>query len=193
MIAGIRGTITEIEEQAVVVDLHGFMVRVLAPGSTLANVGSAGDAITLKTHLIVREDSLTLYGFSTDAELTLFQLLLGVTGVGPRAALSLLSFAEPSDLFAAIANEDTSLLSKAPGIGKVTAGRIILDLRRKLPSDFEAQVIQVDDRDREALLALESLGYETGEARSALGAVDNREALTTEERIFAALRGLDRH
>lgn len=192
MIAGLRGTVERVEEDAVIVNLHGFMVRALAPGSTLSSLPVTGDEVELLTHLVVREDALTLYGFSTSAELQLFELLITVNGVGPRVAMNLLSFSDPAGLYQAIADEDTTLLSRAPGIGKVTAGRIILDLKRKLPDDFAPSLGgQPDDRDREAVAALESLGYSSGEARSALGAVENRSNLTVEERVVASLRMMD--
>lgn len=192
MIAGLRGRLAAVEEDAVIVDLHGFLVRALAPGSTLSSLPLTGDEIELSTHLAVREDSLTLYGFATPAELQLFELLITVNGVGPRAAMNLLSFSDPAGLYQAIADEDTTTLSRAPGIGKVTAGRIILDLKRKLPKDFAPSLGgQPDDRDREALAALEALGYSGGEARSALGSIDNRSQMTIEERVVAALRAMD--
>lgn len=192
MIAGVQGVVVAVEEGAVIVDLHGFMLRLLTPSSTMNALPATGQVVELKTHLVVREDALTLYGFMTEAELQLFQLMLGVTGVGPRAALGLLSFAEPGDIYRAIANEDTALLARAPGIGKVTAGRIILDLRRKLPDDLAVTAATTDDRDREAVEALLALGYDVAEARAAVTRLESRDGLTVEERVFAALRGLDR-
>lgn len=140
MIAGVRGTVSGLKETAVIVDLHGFMVRVFSSSHTLSAL-SLGDAVELRTHLIVREDALTLYGFASDAEVQLFQLLLGVNGVGPRVALNLLSFDQPAALYQAIANEDTALLSRVPGVGKVTAGRIVFDLKRKLPDTDRKSVV----------------------------------------------------
>lgn len=189
MIAGVRGVVATIEETAVVVDLHGFMVRVYSSNHTLASM-EAGQTVELQTHLLVREDALTLYGFSSEAELQLFQLLLGVNGVGPRVALSLLSFDQPAALYQAIANEDTQLLSRVPGVGKVTAGRIIFDLKRKLPDSIPGTIASVDDLDRDALDALEALGYTIAEARSGLAAVEQRSGMTVEERVYAALQRL---
>lgn len=192
MIAGVRGILAGIEEDALIIDLHGFLIRAIAPGSTLGALGAVGDPVELHTHLVVREDSLTLYGFGTKAELQLFELLITVNGVGPRAALNLLTFADPATLYQAIADEDTALLSRAPGIGKVTAGRIILDLRRKLPEDFAPTLgTEVDTRDQETVAALEALGYTSAEARQALATVEDRSGLTVEERIIAALRHMD--
>ena len=192
MIAGLQGQLAGVEEDGLIVNLHGFMVRVHAPGSTLAALPVVGSDVELLTHLVVREDALTLYGFSTAPELQLFELLITVNGVGPRVAMNLLSFAEPAMLYQAIADEDTTTLSRAPGIGKVTAGRIILDLKRKLPEDFAPSLGgPPDDRDQEALAALESLGYSGSEARTALSSVENRSNLTVEERVVSALRSMD--
>jgi Holliday junction DNA helicase RuvA len=192
MIAGVRGIVMVLEETAVVVDLHGFMVRVYSSGHTLSPL-AVGDSIELRTHLAVREDALTLYGFSSDAELELFQLLLGVNGVGPRVALNLLSFDQPSVLYKAIANEDTAYLSRVPGVGKVTAGRIVFDLKRKLPDTIPGTGLSADSTDRDAIDALEALGYSTSEAREGLAAVEGRSGLSVEERVYAALQQLSRN
>jgi holliday junction DNA helicase RuvA len=187
VIAGIRGVVVAIEETAAVVDLHGFMVRVYSSNFTLGAI-EVGNDVQLVTHLLVREDALTLYGFATEAELQLFQLLLGVNGVGPRVALSVLSFDQPATLYKAIANEDTAMLSRVPGVGKVTAGRIIFDLKRKLPDSIPGTIAAIDDLDRDALDALEALGYSTSEARDGLGAIEKRAGMTVEERVYAALQ-----
>lgn len=192
MIAGLRGQIGRIEAAAVVVDLHGFMLRVQTSNRVLANLGSAGEPIELVTHLAVREDAMTLYGFPTQAELDLFELLLTVSGVGPKVALALLSFDEPSALYGAIANEDTALLSRVPGIGKKTAEQIVFHLRRKLPDFVPAGSGPTDDADREAVIALEALGYTLPEARSALAAVEQRRGMSVEERVYNALQRLAR-
>jgi holliday junction DNA helicase RuvA len=187
VIAGIRGTVAGVEEGALIVDLHGFLMRVFSSTHTLATV-EEGDTVQLVTHLVVREDALTLYGFSTQPELQLFQLLLGVNGVGPRVALSLLSFDQPSALYEAISNEDTALLSRVPGVGKVTAGRIVFDLKRKLPDTIPGAGQDIDMTDRDAIDALEALGYTTAEARAGLAAVEKRSGMTVEERVYAALQ-----
>ncbi len=190
MIAGLRGQIGRVEPTAVIVDLHGFMLRVQTSNRVLANLGAPGDPIDFVTHLAVREDALTLYGFPTQAELDLFELVLTVSGVGPKVALALLSFGEPAALYEAIANEDTVMLSKVPGIGKKTAEQIVFHLRRKLPDFVPAGSTPTDDADREAVVALEALGYSMPEARSALAAVEHRGGLTVEERVFNALQRL---
>ncbi|RIK45402.1 MAG: Holliday junction branch migration protein RuvA [Chloroflexi bacterium] len=195
MIAGLRGTIAALEPQAVVIDLHGFRLRVAMSSRALASLGTPGDPVEILTHLVVREDQLALYGFPEQAELDFFLLLIAVNGVGPRVALNLLSFTDISTLYQAIANEDVALLSKAPGIGKATASRIVFDLKRKL-GDIAPLLGQPgapatrDAADQDALAALEALGYSLLEARNALASLEGRAGMTPEERVFAALQRL---
>ena len=191
MIAGVKGVIAAVEPSALVVDLHGFLIRVNTSGRSAAAAGGIGDRVSLVTHLVVREDALTLYGFIDDGELELFQLLLTVSGVGPRVALNLLSFDEPTAIYAAIAAEDVKLLSKVPGIGKKTAEQIVFHLKRRLPETLPTSGGgPLDTADREALAALEALGYSLTEARGALSAIQARDGLTIEERVFQALQRL---
>lgn len=192
MIAGVRGVVAAIEPSALVIDLHGFLVRVHTSGRSAGAAGAVGDRVSLVTHLVVREDALTLYGFIDQDELELFQMLLTVSGVGPRVALNLLSFDEPAAIYAAISAEDVKLLSKVPGIGKKTAEQIVFHLKRRLPEVLPAAGGggPLDTADREALAALEALGYSLTEARGALNTIQARDGLTIEERVFQALQRL---
>ena len=192
MIAGGRGVVAAIEPSALVIDLHGFLVRVHTSGRSAGAAGAMGDRVSLVTHLVVREDALTLYGFIDQDELELFQMLLTVSGVGPRVALNLLSFDEPAAIYAAISAEDVKLLSKVPGIGKKTAEQIVFHLKRRLPEALPAAGGggPLDTADREALAALEALGYSLTEARGALNTIQARDGLTVEERVFQALQRL---
>ena len=187
-----RGVVAAIEPSALVIDLHGFLVRVHTSGRSAGAAGAMGDRVSLVTHLVVREDALTLYGFIDQDELELFQMLLTVSGVGPRVALNLLSFDEPAAIYAAISAEDVKLLSKAPGIGKKTAEQIVFHLKRRLPEALPAAGGggPLDTADREALAALEALGYSLTEARGALNTIQARDGLTVEERVFQALQRL---
>ncbi len=192
MIRGIRGRLVAKQPGAVLVDLHGLILRVYTSQTTLADLGQPGEEVELVTHLRVREDELALYGFASAAELELFELLIGVSGVGPRAALALLSIARPDELGQMIAAEDVERLSRAPGIGRKTASRIVLELRGKLPA-----LAPVGERagitpDREVIEALMALGYTAAEAREAAARVNPAEAPTLEERVLAALRLLAR-
>lgn len=192
MISGVRGRIVAKVPGAVLVDLHGLILKVLTSQTTIGDVGDHGDQVELLTHLYVREDQLTLFGFATVEELELFELLLTVSGVGPRVALSVLSTARPEDVHQAIESEDVNLLSRVPGIGKKTASRIIFDLRGKLPERIGGGALVVGAQDQEALDALQSLGYSLAEARSALSGVERFEGQTAEERVYAALQTLAR-
>jgi Holliday junction DNA helicase RuvA len=192
MISGVRGQIVTKIPGAVLVDLHGLVLKILTSQTTLGDLGNPGDEVELVTHLYVREDQLTLFGFGSQEELELFELLLTVNGVGPRVALSVLSTARPEEIFAAIDTEDVNLLSRVPGIGKKTASRIIFDLRGKLPERALAGATPLGSYDQEAFDALQSLGYSFAEARSALADVPRFEGQTVEERVYAALQQLSR-
>ncbi len=192
MISGVRGQIVAKVPGAVLVDLHGLILKILTSQTTISDVGNPGDQAELLTHLYVREDQLTLFGFASQDELELFELLLTVSGVGPRVALSVLSTARPDEIHHAIESEDVQLLSRVPGIGKKTASRIIFDLRGKLPERIVAGIAPLASQDQEALEALQSLGYTTAEARSALAEVQRFEGQTVEERVYAALQSLAR-
>lgn len=192
MISGVRGRIVQKLPGAVLVDVHGIVLRVLTSQSTIADVADAGAEIELATHLYVREDQLTLYGFASPEELQLFELLLTVSGIGPKVALGILSAARPEAIQGAIAAEDIAMLSRLPGIGKKTAQRIIFDLRGKLPEPAAVGGPSLTGKDTEAMQALQALGYSNTEAREALARLEPREGQTVEERIFAALQALSR-
>ena len=192
MIRGIRGRLVAKQPGAVLVDLHGLILRVYTSQTTLADLGQPGEEVELVTYLRVREDELALYGFVSAAELELFELLIGVSGVGPRAALALLSIARPDELSQIIAAEDVDRLSRAPGIGRKTASRIVLELRGKLPALAPSGERAEMAPDREVVEALMALGYSATEAREAASRVSPAEAPTLEERVLAALRLLAR-
>ena len=182
MIALVRGDVIARGNDHVVVDVRGVGYKIFVPRHP------ASDAVTLHTHHVVRDDAQQLYGFETREELALFELLITVSGVGPRAALSLLSVARPATVAAAIASGDVAALSKAPGVGKKTAERLIVDLKSKVSRsgvERETAAVPIDD---EAAAALQALGYTAGEALTALRAVAPAGTASTEERVTAALR-----
>jgi holliday junction DNA helicase RuvA len=192
MISGIRGHIISKLPGVIQVDVGGVFIRVLTSQNSVDLAGDVGDEVTLVTHLQVREDDLTLFGFTGPDELQCFQLLIGVNGIGPRVALGMLSASRPDDIYQAIAAEDTQFLSRMPGIGKKTANRIIFDLRGKLPEPTEDEISGVPvarrSDDLDALEALQTLGYSSAEARDALARIETTEGQTVEERVFNALR-----
>lgn len=191
MIAAVRGQLEGRGVDYALVGVGGIVLRVASSATTLRELGEVGVTVTLHTHLWVREDALQLFGFRTREELALFETLLGVAGIGPRLALSLLSFAAPDQLQAAILAEDTVLLSKVPGVGKKTAARIILELRGKLTGVGVgvAGGPAADPVTSEVLEALQALGYSTLEALEAIkGLGEETHGLTAEQRVLAALR-----
>ncbi len=186
MIALVRGEIAERGADHVIVDVRGVGYKVFVPRHP------ASDSVTLFTHHVVREDAQQLYGFESREELALFELLITVPNVGPRAALSLLSVSRPSALAAAIASGDVAALARAPGVGKKTAERLIVDLRGRVGKGERDQSLRAAAVDDEAASALQALGYTAAEALAALRGVPGAGAATTEERVTAALRAQGR-
>ena len=161
------------------------------PGSTLSELGNVGSPVFLHTHLHVREDMLALYGFSSAQDMLLFEQLLTVSGIGPKVALSLLTTLSAEQIATAIMSGNADLLSQVPGIGKKTAGRIILELKGKLEKGWEgAAVAPILGSDSEAMTALTSLGYSIREATQALSNITTREGMTVEDRVRLALQQL---
>lgn len=190
MIASISGSIQRIEKAALVINVGGVGVRVFVPQTVLEDVGDVGRPIHLQTHLIVREQELALYGFGSVDELQLFELLMGISGIGPKVALSILSSLSPELLKSAIAREETAVLQRVPGIGKKTAERIMFQLRDKLDlADLQTAVPLVSDVDADVIDFLTGLGFSIVEAQSALQHLP-REAKTLDERVQLALQYL---
>lgn len=188
MIATLRGEIAQIEETALVIEVGGVGLRVLVPAPLRTRM-KAGEVIFLYTHLIVREDALTLYGFESQPERELFNILLGVDGVGPKVALSVLSAMTLDSIQRAVFADEADLLSRVPGVGKKTAQKMALHLKDKLkPVDALASVAAMTDRDSEVLAALTALGYSVVEAQAAIQALPKEAPEDTEERLRLALQ-----
>ena len=186
MIAYVSGEVVARGTDHVVVDVRGVGYKVFVPRHP------SGDTVALHTHHVVRDDAQQLFGFETREELALFELLITVPGVGPKAGLSLLSVSTPSALAAAIASGDSVALARAPGVGKKTAERLIVDLRGKIARSGpqrEPTGVLTDD---EAAAALQTLGYTAAEAASALRGGPPVGSASTEERVTAALRSAGR-
>ena len=186
MIAYVSGEVIARGTDHVIIDVRGVGYKVFVPRHP------SGDSVALHTHQVVREDGQFLYGFESREELALFELLISVSGVGPRAGLAILAVARPSEVAAAIASGDAAALARAPGVGKKTAERLIVDLRSKIARggpDREPTGILTED---EAAAALQALGYTAAEAAAALRTAPPAGKATTEERISAALRAAGR-
>jgi holliday junction DNA helicase RuvA len=188
MIATLRGEISQIEENALVIEVGGVGLRVLVP-AVLRGRAQVGEIIFLYTHLIVRETELTLYGFESQTDRDLFNLLLGVDGVGPKASLSVLSAMTFEAVQRAIFGDEPELLSRVPGVGKKTAQKIGLYLKDRLkPIDTLASVASMSDADSEVLAALTALGYSVVEAQSAVQSIPKDGPGDVEERLRLALQ-----
>jgi holliday junction DNA helicase RuvA len=183
VIASLRGRVVGRRLDGVVLDVNGVGYLLQTTQRALQKA-QGGDEVTLDTYLHVREDALQLYGFAEPAERELFELLLSVSGVGPKVALAILSSSTPSDLGRAIALEDTTRFVAIPGIGKKTAQRVVLELKEKLgPVEAIGEAPRQDLVARDALV---ELGYSVPEAERALAGTDP--ALAPEERVRQALR-----
>jgi Holliday junction DNA helicase RuvA len=184
VIASLAGTVVAIAPGAAVLEIGGLGLRVLVPASTAAKLPAVGERTKLLTHLLVREDARTLYGFATAPELELFERLLGVRGLGPAKALALLSGSSVEALRAAIAGEDPGALARLPGIGRRGAAQIVLDLQDKVGPAAAAGAAGVDG---EVLAWLTAMGFPAAEAQAAVAKLPPDTPLPVEERVRRAL------
>ena len=187
MIGAVRGQVIVRGADHVVVEANGVGYKVFVPRHP------PRDEVLLHTHHVVRDDAQSLYGFESRDELMLFEMLITVSGVGPKAAMALLVTSRPADIAAAIASGDAAALARAPGVGKKTAERLIVDLRGRIGrgggADGAAGPAPLDD---DAQAALVALGYTSSEAANALRDAPSKGSATTEERLAAALRATGR-
>ncbi len=188
MIAGLRGNLEAIGPDWAIVNVQGVSFRVSVPSSAIPALGAVGSAVHLHTHLIVRDDALELHGFPSDDALRLFTLLIGVSGIGPRLAHSMLSAMPADTLAAAIAAGDARALAQAPGLGQRTAARVIVELKDKLDMGFTGGAPGVPSTGAADAVteALQALGYSAIEARQAAAGGDA--TLPVEEQVRQALQ-----
>jgi Holliday junction DNA helicase RuvA len=188
MIATLRGEVTQIEDNAIVVETGGVGLRVSVP-KLLRERLKTGEAIFLYTHLVVREDAWYLYGFESQADRELFTTLLGVDGVGPRTALAVLSTLTIDTVQRAVFGEEPDLLSRVPGVGKKTAQKMVLYLHDRLkPVSGLERIASMSDSDSEVLAALTALGYSIVEAQTAIQSIPKDAPEDVEERLRLALQ-----
>ena len=186
MIRRISGIVLSADDAHVVIDVHGVGLAVAVSGRTLGALSRPGEPVELFTHLHVKEDALDLYGFRTEAELVFFEHLISVSGVGPKSALSVLEVGDLKDLAAAIKENRPDLLTRASGVGRKTAERIILELKSKVDVVSSEVAVRRMDADSDLVETLVELGYRREEVRAALGKVDPK-TTTLEARLKAAL------
>jgi Holliday junction DNA helicase RuvA len=190
MISSLLGELQQKEDNALVIAVGGVGLRVSVPKG-LADKLTVGDKVFLHTHLIVRENDLALYGFESAEDRKLFTTLLGVDGVGPKVALSVLSTLTLDAIQRAIFSDEPELLSRVPGVGKKTAQKMALYLKDRLkPDDALSRVAAMSDADSEVLAALTALGYSVVEAQSAIQSIAKDAPQDVEERLRLALQNL---
>lgn len=190
MLASLSGTITSKTSKYIILEQGGFGFRVLMASDIIARLPAVGERVKIFTYLYFREnETLELYGTETQEEIDFFELLLTVSGIGPKGALAILSIAKLDELTQAIASGDHTLLTRVSGVGRKTAQKVIIELREKLVSNAEHIDTGVAGAAADALDALVRLGYSQREARGALRAISG-EHITTEEKVRAALKSL---
>lgn len=200
MIQYIKGTLTDMDEQTVTIDNHGIGFRVHISGSAFDYLPQIGGQVKMYIYFQVKDDGFSLFGFLTKDDLRVFELLLGVGGVGPKGALALLSTLTPDDLRFAVISDDAKAIAKAPGIGIKTAQRVILELKDKLKlaDAFTASeelvknpaLVQEKGVRQEALLALTALGYSAAEASQVLSGIEITPESEVEEVLKLALKNM---
>jgi len=191
MIASLKGRLDSLGGDWAVISVGGIGYQVHMPTSTMSVLGTMGAEVKLYTHLQVREDNLALYGFKTAEELALFQTLIGVSGLGPRLALAMLSAMDAEKLVTAIATGSIDLLTSIPGIGKKVANRIVLELKEKIGSEcITAPAAGMVRDSADVLAALVSLGYSVAEANRAVAGLSPTDDLSLEDKIKQALQYL---
>jgi holliday junction DNA helicase RuvA len=186
MIATLKGKLEATGSDWAIIDVNGIGFRVFMPTSTLSTLGQPGATVHLYTHLHVREDLLALYGFGSFEELGLFQTLTGVSGVGPKLGLALLSAMKPEQLVTVIASGNADMLTTVPGIGKKLAARLILELKDKIGTASIGAPLQTAEGNTDVIAVLVSLGYSSAEANRAVASLPDTEN-SLEERVKAAL------
>lgn len=200
MIGRLRGTLAEKQPPHLLLDVNGVGYELEVPMTTLYRLPSLGEAVTLHTHLVIREDAHLLYGFFEKRERELFRELIRLNGVGPKLALALMSGLEVDELVRCVQAQDTAALVKVPGVGKKTAERLLVELKDRFkawesipsiaPLVVEPQQAQaVSSAENDAVSALISLGYKPQEASRAVAAV-KEDGLSSEDMIRRALRGM---
>ena len=204
MIAYLKGEVVEIEEEKLILECGNIGYNVSMPASALDGTLRPGQEVKIHTHLHVREDAMQLYGFLTRDDLKMFRMLLGVSGIGPKAALGILSGLSADELRFAVLSDDIKTISRAPGVGKKTAQKMILELKDKLDLQeaFDTKTMHVQeasqaetgdlvDAKKEAVQALTALGYSGSEALRAVKQVDVSPDMNVEEILKQALKKMN--
>lgn len=199
MYAYIKGILAEITEESIVVENQGIGYEIAVPGQVFDYLPSVGEEVKIYTYHYVREDAILLYGFLTKEDVKIFKMLIGVSGIGPKGALAILSVLSTDDLRFAILGDDAKAIAKAPGVGAKTAQRVIIELKDKLSLEdaFEQKLANQSKNSEqnpavgvknEAILALTSLGYSQSEALKVLQGIEILPDTSVEEVLKMALK-----
>lgn len=199
MFAYIKGSLEQKSNNYVVIDVGGIGYKIFMATKAIEALGEIGEVVKVHTYYYVREDNISLYGFNTNEELRMFELLLQVSGIGAKSAIAMLSEISPSSFALAVISDDISQLVKIPGIGKKTAARIVLELKDKLKTEeaiTKTEEVKIsitnEEETSEAIAALQVLGYTKREIEKALENVDTKN-LQLEEIIKQGLKNLARN
>jgi len=201
MISYIKGELVAIEEEKVIIDVNGVGFGIYMPAQSMNYLPATGEEVRLHTYMNVREDAMQLFGFLTRDDLNVFKLVIGVSGIGPKGGLSILSQLSPDELRFAVMAGDAKTIASAPGIGKKTAEKLIIELKDKLNiEDVLNKTTQSDNHNTisggsnemqaEAIEALVALGYGSSEAMKAVKKVEITDAITVEDILKLALKNM---
>ena len=191
MIASLQGVVESLGGDYAIINVGGVGFRAYMPTSVLSTLGKVGEEVQIYTHLHVKDDDISLYGFGSADELTLFETLIGVSGLGPRLAMAMLSALNVEQITMAIATGSTDLLITVPGIGRKMASRLILELKDRIGAGLIATpAAQIAQENTDVLAALTSLGYSVSEASHAVATLPAASDLSVEERVKLALQYL---
>jgi Holliday junction DNA helicase RuvA len=188
MIATLEGILEYRGSDSVIINVGGIGFRIYVPGSTLSQLGAVKGKVSFYTHLHVREDNISLYGFTSNEELALFKNLISVSGIGSKVALAILSALNPEQLVMAITSGDIDLISQVPGIGKKMASRLVVELRGKLEKEWKEVALPLAPESTDVIAALTGLGYSLTEVTKAISKLPDSKELSLEEKIKMALQ-----
>ena len=195
MISYIKGILEDVTDDSVVLENNGIGYEIKITGRMLLSLPKRGSEMKIYTYLYVREDALALFGFATREELQTFQLLISISGIGPKAGLAILSTLSVQELRFAVLSQDVKTISKTPGIGKKSAERLIIELKDKMKLEdalrWEEEPLEENAQEEsktEVTLALVSLGYSNADALRAIQSVEGHETMDTETLLKKALK-----
>jgi len=188
VISGLSGKLEALGGDWAIVNISGISFQVFMPTSTLSQLGAVGGEVKLYTHLHLREDNVSLFGFASAQELNMFKALLNVSGLGPRLALAMLSAMDTEQLVVAIASGNADILTSIPGIGNKMANRLVLELKDKLGAGLiSSPMAELAQDNADVLAALTALGYSAAESTRALATLPRDQSLSLEEKVRLAL------